>query len=184
MTPEERNVISGIFGRMKQAEGQSRDAEADRFIADQIKAQPGAPYIMAQTIYVQEQALNNLSREVEALQAQVQQLQAQAQQPQSGGFLSSLFGGGQPQRPAMAPAHFRTAAPTAGCARPLGSTASTGTCRSLGTTAAPTTARHGLSRHGCRDSRRRGRRHACRQCADERLFRLRVQRRRQPIRCG
>jgi len=92
MTPEERKVIGDIFDRLKQAEGQPREPEAERFIADRIRAQPYAPYAMAQSIFVQEQALLNMQRQVDELQGEVQRLQSQ---PQGGGFLSSIFGGGQ-----------------------------------------------------------------------------------------
>ena len=104
MNPQERAVIDGIFERLRSVANQPRDAEVERYIADLIRQQPYAPYAMAQSVYVQEQALLNQQREIEQLQAEVQHLQqAQAQQPapQSGGFLSGLFGGGaqQSQRP-------------------------------------------------------------------------------------
>ncbi|KAA5598954.1 DUF2076 domain-containing protein [Blastochloris sulfoviridis] len=99
MSPEEKTVIAGIFDRLAQAEGQPRDAEAERFIAERIQAQPYAPYVMAQAIYVQEQALTNLNQEVEQLRAEVEELSRRPQAaPQgSSGFLSGLFGGGAPQ---------------------------------------------------------------------------------------
>lgn len=120
MTPQERDVIAGIFDRLKQAANQPRDPEAERFIADRLREQPYAPYAMAQAVYVQEQAVTNLHAQVEELQAQVRDLQERAAQPapqpqQSGGFLSGIFGGGQPapsrsgsvpsfpQRPTAAP---------------------------------------------------------------------------------
>jgi hypothetical protein len=110
MTPQERDVIAGIFDRLKQVSNQPRDPEAEKLIAERLAQQPYAPYAMAQAVYVQEQALLGMQAQVEQLQAQVQQLQSQPQ-PASGGFLSSLFGGGAPaqpaqpavQRPAMAP---------------------------------------------------------------------------------
>ena len=107
MTPQERDVIAGIFDRLKQAANQPRDPEAERFIADRLREQPYAPYAMAQSVYVQEQALTNLQAQVEDLQAQMRQLQSRpAEAPaQSGGFLSGIFGGGaQPARPRSVPA--------------------------------------------------------------------------------
>ena len=105
MTPQERDVIAGIFDRLKQAANQPRDPEAERYIAERLREQPYAPYAMAQSVYVQEQALTNLQAQVEDLQAQVRDLQTkQAEAPaQSGGFLSGIFGGGaQPARPRRA----------------------------------------------------------------------------------
>ncbi len=104
MSPEEKNVIGGIFERLKGAASAQRDVEAEKFIADQIKAQPYAPYVMAQSIYAQEQALTGMQQQIEQLQGQVQQLQHYAQQLQQqpqggGGFLGGLFGGGARQAP-------------------------------------------------------------------------------------
>jgi hypothetical protein len=101
MSPEEKTVIASIFDRLKQAETAPRDAEAERFIADRVGQQPYAPYAMAQTIFVQEQALNQMNARVEELQAQVQRMSAQQS---SGGFLSGLFGGPKPAPAPMTPA--------------------------------------------------------------------------------
>jgi len=99
MNPQERAVIDGIFERLKNVANQPRDPEVERYIADLIRQQPYAPYAMAQSIYVQEQALLNQQREIEQLQAENEQMKRQApppaSQPQGGGFLSGLFGGGQ-----------------------------------------------------------------------------------------
>ena len=102
MDTNDRQAIEGLFGKLAAVERQSptRDTEADSFIAGAIARQPGAPYYMAQTIVVQEHALN-------AAQAQIEQLQADlaaARQGagQGGGLFSRMFGGGAaaPQRPA------------------------------------------------------------------------------------
>jgi uncharacterized protein len=118
MTPQERDVIAGIFDRLKQAANQPRDPEADKFIAERLAQQPYAPYAMAQSVYVQEQALINMQNQIEQLQAQVQQLQSQPPQQAQGGFLSGLFGGGAPARPPV-PAPQPMSAPQ-GMQRPMG----------------------------------------------------------------
>lgn len=100
MTPQERDVIAGIFDRLRQAADQPRDPEAEGYIAQRLREQPYAPYAMAQAVYVQEQSLLNLQQQIEALQAEVKELQARVSEPQpaaSGGFLSGIFGGGAPQ---------------------------------------------------------------------------------------
>jgi len=115
MSPEEKNVIGGIFERLKTAATAQRDPEAEKFIADQIKLQPYAPYVMAQAVYAQEQALTGQQQQIEQLQAQIQQLEAyvqqvqQTQQQQSGGFLGGLFGGGA--KPAVPPMPMQNRAP-------------------------------------------------------------------------
>ena len=104
MTPQERDVILGIFDRLKAAESNHRDAEAEALIAERLKAQPYAPYVLAQQIYAQEQALNSLQQRIQELEAELQR--AQTQKPQSGGFLSGIFGGqSAPARLGVRPAH-------------------------------------------------------------------------------
>ena len=94
MDHQDRQAIEQLFGKIAQAEGRARapDAQAADFIRSQIARQPNAPYYMAQTIVVQEQALN-------AAQGRIQQLEHElASRPAGGGgFLSGLFGGGQPR---------------------------------------------------------------------------------------
>jgi len=99
MSPEERQLLNGLFDRTRGAAANPRDKEAEALIADAVKTQPYAPYLLAQTVLVQEQALRAANDRLQELEAHVQQLEAQAQQPQSGGFLGglgSLFGGGNP----------------------------------------------------------------------------------------
>jgi uncharacterized protein len=104
MTPEERQVITGIFERLRAAENRPRDPEAERLIGELVAGQPYAPYAMAQSIYVNEQALANLHQRVEALERELRQAQEEAQaRPQSGGFLSSLFGASSAPPPSMSP---------------------------------------------------------------------------------
>jgi uncharacterized protein len=92
MDHQDRQAIEQLFGKISQVERQSTapDAQAADFIRAQIARQPNAPYYMAQTIVVQEQALS-------AAQGRIQQLEQElASRPAGGGgFLSGLFGGGQ-----------------------------------------------------------------------------------------
>jgi uncharacterized protein len=94
MDTNDRQAISGLFGKLAQVERQmpDRDVEAERFIADAISRQPGAPYYMAQTVVVQEQALTGAQARIDQLEAEI----AEARQggARGGGFLSGIFGGG------------------------------------------------------------------------------------------
>ncbi|GJD60775.1 DUF2076 domain-containing protein [Methylobacterium frigidaeris] len=103
MNSEERDVINGIFQRLEQAAQQPRDADAERFIADKIRAQPYAPYALAQLVYVQEEAIKSLNQQLEQARAEAQRGgQGAGQGSGGGGFFSSIFGGGsrpEPQQP-------------------------------------------------------------------------------------
>jgi hypothetical protein len=99
MSPEERQLLIGLFDRVRGAAANPRDREAEALIDDAVRAQPYAPYLLAQTVLVQEQALRAANDRLQQLEAEVRDLQQQASQPAGGGFLSglgSLFGGGSP----------------------------------------------------------------------------------------
>lgn len=127
MDHNDRQAIEGLFHKLGQVEQQSpsRDAEAEHFIAGQIARQPGAPYFMAQTIVMQDHALNSAQARIEELEYQ---LQASRQQAGQGGFLSRMFGGGAPApapRPAPRPVSshgqgYAPAQPQAQAATPWG----------------------------------------------------------------
>jgi hypothetical protein len=94
MDGNDRRAIEELFHRLSEAERRlpPRDPEAEALIQSEIARHPGAPYYMAQTIVVQQQAL-------ESAQERIADLEAQGN---SGGFLGGLFGdgGGRNQRTA------------------------------------------------------------------------------------
>lgn len=109
MNDQEREVIADIFRRLEQVANQPRDPEAERFIGEKLRQQPYAPYAMAQTIFVQEQALARLQAENEQLRAELDHV---SRQPQKGGLLSGIFGGGtRPPGPAYNTPPARRASP-------------------------------------------------------------------------
>jgi hypothetical protein len=109
MSPEERQLLSELFDRVRGQANAPRDRDAESFIADAVRAQPYAPYLLAQTVIVQEHALRAADQKMQDMQAEIDHLHAQAQpQQSSGGFLGGLFGGGS--RPQQAPSY----APSAG----------------------------------------------------------------------
>lgn len=96
MSPEERHLLAGLFERTRKAAEAPRDREAEEFINREVKAQPAAPYLLAQTVIVQEQALEGANARIGELEAQVKALEAKA----SGGFLGGFLGGRGAARPA------------------------------------------------------------------------------------
>jgi uncharacterized protein len=115
MTPEERQLLSGLFDRIRSAGSQPRDRDAEAFIGDAVRQQPYAPYLLSQTVIVQEQALRAANERLQQLETRVRELEGSQGQGQGGGanegFLGnlgrSIFGsGGQPSRPAAPPAGY------------------------------------------------------------------------------
>jgi hypothetical protein len=110
MTPQERQVLADLFERIRSAAAAPRDAEAEAFIAEAVRAQPYAPYLLAQTALVQQHALDAAAQRIQALEAKA------AQPAQESGFLGnlgrSLFGGGQPApQPGYDASAYQRAAP-------------------------------------------------------------------------
>jgi uncharacterized protein len=83
MQSQERELISGLFGRLQQFESQPRDPEAEALIRDFVARQPASPYLFVQTVLIQEQALK-------AAQERIAELEAKAgAAPAAAGFLGS-----------------------------------------------------------------------------------------------
>lgn len=70
MENQDREVIQGLFNKLDGVARQSppRDVAAEEFISQRIAQQPAAPYYMAQTIVMQEYALNQAQQRIEELE--------------------------------------------------------------------------------------------------------------------
>src|SRR5262245_35507630 len=101
MTPEERQMLSGLFQRVNATAATPRDAEAESFIDDAVHAAPHAPYVLAQTGLVQQQALEAAAKRISDLESTARQAGEQSQE--QGSFLGNLgktiFGGGASSAP-------------------------------------------------------------------------------------
>ncbi|MDB5537698.1 MAG: hypothetical protein JWQ65_2573 [Devosia sp.] len=94
LKPEDRDAIEGLFARIETVAAKSgpRDADAEDLIRQRLQQASAAPYYMAQTILVQEHALQLAER-------RIAELEADADRRPAGGFLGGLFGGdNEPQR--------------------------------------------------------------------------------------
>ncbi|AYD01764.1 DUF2076 domain-containing protein [Neorhizobium sp. NCHU2750] len=116
MSPEERQLLNGLFERVRTASATPRDRDAEALIEEEIRKQPYATYYLAQAVVVQEKGLEAASNRIRELEEQISQLEAaqndRRQPDQGGGFLSSIFGSqqsrqqapvAQPQAPVSGP---------------------------------------------------------------------------------
>src|SRR5262245_49965243 len=111
MTPEERQLITGLFDRMRGFALAGKDGEAEALINEGMRSVQNAPYMLVQSVLVQEQALQQAEGRINELEEQVRALQRTPQQPPAGGsFLGGLFG----SRPAAEPARGPTSVPAVG----------------------------------------------------------------------
>lgn len=101
MTPQERDLLTNLVTRLRQSPPQQRDPEAEALINDLVRDKPDTPYVLAQTVLIQDYALHQAQSRITDLEQQVQ-----GQPPQeSGGFLSAIFGGSKP--PAQQPPQYQ-----------------------------------------------------------------------------
>jgi len=118
MTPEERELIAGLFERMRSMGAIDKDREAEDFIARSTRQVPDATYMLVQSVLVQEHALQEAGGRIEELEDRVRELE-RGRAPASGtgnrGFLGGIFGGSAPEerRAGSVPAIGSRASPAA-----------------------------------------------------------------------
>jgi hypothetical protein len=97
VTPQERELLTQLTQRINQTALQEKDPDAENLLGRELGANPDALYILAQTVLVQDIALQQARGQVSQLQ---QQLEQARQQPQhSTSFLGRLLGDRDPQVP-------------------------------------------------------------------------------------
>jgi hypothetical protein len=116
MTPQEQKMLDDLMARVDSTRLEDKDPEAAQRIEQWIARNHDAPYILAQTVLVQNYALEQAKAQIQALQQQLQQ-HAQSSKPTS--FLGSLFGHKEepaPQQPSYAAPRQPGSAPPSGYA--------------------------------------------------------------------
>ena len=131
MTPQERDLIQSLLGRLQQQANQPKDREAEELINRGMAALPDAPYLLVQTVLIQDMALAEAHNRLQELE---QKAAAPAPAPTS--FLAGARGSvpstgpwSQPpaqQAPAAAPVWTRSGAPAQPAPPPMGPLASPG----------------------------------------------------------
>lgn len=100
MTPDERQLITDLFSRMRGVGLSEKDREAEALISQSVRQFPDAPYMLVQSVLVQEQALQQAEQRIQDLEERLDALERQERpQQSSGSFLGGLFGGSRPSPP-------------------------------------------------------------------------------------
>jgi hypothetical protein len=97
VTPQEEQLLNSLVERINQTQLQEKDPDAEALLTRGLNNNPDALYIMAQTVLVQNIALEQAKAQVTQLQQQVQQ--ARQQPAHSTSFLGNLLGHRDPAPP-------------------------------------------------------------------------------------
>lgn len=122
MTPEERQLVTGLFERLRQNDHRDRDPEAQELIEAGLVAHPDAPYLMTQLLLLQARALSAAQDKVRALQRDVSYAPGATRSPAS----EHSFLAGVPQRGPWDVASNSSAAPVSSAKEPRRPVSSSG----------------------------------------------------------
>jgi hypothetical protein len=107
MTPQEQQLLQGLTDRVNQTQLTDKDPDAEQFIFQNLGKNSDSLYILAQTVLVQQYALDSATKQLADLKQQLtdrnqqlEQLQQAQQQPvRHTSFLGSLLGTDTPPPP-------------------------------------------------------------------------------------
>jgi uncharacterized protein len=97
VTPQEEQLINSLIERVNQTELQEKDPDAEALLLKGLSTNPDALYILAQSVLIQNIALDQARAQVAQLQQQVQQ--ARQQPAHTTSFLGNLLGHRDPAPP-------------------------------------------------------------------------------------
>jgi len=87
MTPQEQQLITELLARLKQAPAQAKDVDADQLIRKGVMENPEAPYLLVQTVLIQDMALSQAQHRVAELEDQLSKAKAASRAEPSASFL-------------------------------------------------------------------------------------------------
>jgi uncharacterized protein len=92
MTPQERTMLSDLIARVENTRLTEKDPEAEELLKQRLGQNPDALYILAQTVLVQNYALEQARAQIDQLKRQAASAATQPQPAKTTSFLGSLFG--------------------------------------------------------------------------------------------
>jgi len=104
MTPQEQQLLQGLTERINQTVLAEKDTDAEQFLQQSLSRNPDSLYILAQTVLVQQYALDNAKKQLDQARLDLDQARQQAQQQpkHASSFLGSLLGHDDPAPPPQA----------------------------------------------------------------------------------
>jgi uncharacterized protein len=100
VSPQEEQLLNGLIDRLNQTPLQEKDPDAESLLNQRLAGNPDALYMLAQTVLVQNIALDQANAQLSQLQQQLQQQRPQPAHTTS--FLGRLLGE-RDERPAPSP---------------------------------------------------------------------------------
>ena len=104
MTPQEEQLLNSLTERVNQTQLQEKDPDAEALLNRELGGNQDALYILAQSVLVQNIALEQAKAQVTQLQQQVQQ--ARQQPARATSFLGNLLGHRDPAPPPPQPTYL------------------------------------------------------------------------------
>src|SRR5207244_3939996 len=96
MTAQEQQLITELFARINRTPSQAKDAGADQLIRSGVMENPQAPYLLVQTVLIQDMALSQAQHRVAELEQQLAEAKAGASaepsQPTSETVVNQFYG--------------------------------------------------------------------------------------------
>ncbi|MEO8651492.1 MAG: DUF2076 family protein [Hyphomicrobiaceae bacterium] len=102
LTPEERQAITGLFERLRENGLAEKDSEAEALINQLIRRTADSPYMLVQSVLIQEQQIGEYETYMDQQEDRIKELEEQLNggrapaQPSSGGFLGGARRGAAP----------------------------------------------------------------------------------------
>ena len=116
MNPQEKAQLEQFLQQLNSTQAGTKDSDANALIAESIKQQPDASYLLVQRAMGLEMALQVAQKQMAEMQAKIDQAN-QANKPSSG-FLSGINSWGRAAPTQSAPSNSMAARPAAGVAQP------------------------------------------------------------------
>src|SRR5271156_1655283 len=103
MTPQESAMLEDLVRKVEETRLTEKDPEAEQLLREGLGRDPDATYKLAQTVLVQNLALNQARAQIQ----QLQQAQQQAQPARAASFLGGLLGHRDPATPPPLPPQYQ-----------------------------------------------------------------------------